>query len=718
MIDIIDGSKYLDAALAYAARGWRVIPTMKKSPRIKEWPEKASTDPDAIRSLFATYPEHDGVGVPFGRDSGIIDIECDDPQAEETLLELFDGNIPRTPTFGSTRGKHRLFRWHDQIPRQDVSVFKLGKLEFRTGGNGKGAQTVFPPSANRVWIIAPDECEPAEIPSSVIERIKARVVAIAEAKVTSKTSSKVNGTRHPSTHSGPLDIIDRARRYLAAIPPAINGQGGHPQTFLAAQHLVRGFELSDQDSFDLLSEWNRSCEPPWSDAELRHKIQSARTAGDTVDWGAHLQQDRPHGTNGTPPAFTRRTAGELIRAFPNLRPSIIEGLIRRGETMNVIAPPKTGKSWLSMGLGLSIVSGRKWLGKFWTTTRGKVMIVDNELHEETSAHRLPEIADAMGIQPEEYSARLEIVNLRGELMDLNRLAAHLLDIGPGEFDLFILDAMYRFTPAGNDENSNADVARLYNTLDAVAGKLGSAFCCIHHTSKGVQGGKSITDTGSGAGSQSRAADCHLVMRQHEEDGAVVVEAAVRSFAPMTPFCMRWNFPVWTPADDLDPKDLRQERPRKAKGSATESGESSEDARQQRDQEARQKVLDAYATFLAGETINSLRDAAGMSGAVFGPINSALIREGLVEACTVQKSRREFDGFRLVTRSLGHSDKTLFSVSESELSDMGLAHRRTSVPPLGDAVRPTMSQPSDARPVCQSEREGLSESESDQWGTVA
>ena len=293
------GSKYLDAALAYAARGWRVIPTMKKTPRIKEWPEKASTDSDAIRRLFATYPQHDGVGIRFGEDSGIIDIECDDPEAEATLLELFDGSIPRTPTFGSTRGKHRLFRWHDQIPRQDVSVFKLGKLEFRTGANGKGAQTVFPPSAKRAWIISPDECEPAEIPDSVIERIKARVVAIAEAKTTSKTNSKANGTRHQSTHSSPLDIIDCARRYLAAIPSAVSGEGGHPKTFLAAQHLVRGFELSDQNAFDLLAEWNRACEPPWTDDELRHKIQSARTDGNTVAIGEHLRDSRARRLNGS-----------------------------------------------------------------------------------------------------------------------------------------------------------------------------------------------------------------------------------------------------------------------------------------------------------------------------------------------------------------------------------------------------------------------------------
>jgi len=45
------------------------------------------------------------------------------------------------------------------------------------------------------------------------------------------------------------------------------------------------------------------------------------------------------------------------------------------------------------------------------------------------------------------------------------------------------------------------------------------------------------------------------LRRHREDGAVVVDAAVRSWPPIVPRCMRWQFPVWVAADDLDPEDL-------------------------------------------------------------------------------------------------------------------------------------------------------------------
>jgi hypothetical protein len=66
----------------------------------------------------------------------------------------------------------------------------------------------------------------------------------------------------------------------------------------------------------------------------------------------------------------------------------------------------------------------------------------------------------------------------------------------------------------------------------------------------------------GAGSQSRATDTHLVLRPHEQDGCVVLDAAVRSWPPVAPLCLRWEFPVWLPDNTLDPAALRQERPRR------------------------------------------------------------------------------------------------------------------------------------------------------------
>lgn len=77
-----------------------------------------------------------------------------------------------------------------------------------------------------------------------------------------------------------MDTIERARRYLRKLPPAIAGSGGHDATFKAASVLAVGFALDDVDALALLNEWNvSSCSPPWSETELRHKIKSALGAG-------------------------------------------------------------------------------------------------------------------------------------------------------------------------------------------------------------------------------------------------------------------------------------------------------------------------------------------------------------------------------------------------------------------------------------------------------
>ena len=75
------------------------------------------------------------------------------------------------------------------------------------------------------------------------------------------------------------DRVERAQRYVAAVPPAVMGQHGDLLTFRVCCRLVRGFALTDTDAVRVLSEWNDRCQPPWSDRELRDKLRRARRYG-------------------------------------------------------------------------------------------------------------------------------------------------------------------------------------------------------------------------------------------------------------------------------------------------------------------------------------------------------------------------------------------------------------------------------------------------------
>ena len=287
----------------------------------------------------------------------------------------------------------------------------------------------------------------------------------------------------------------------------------------------------------------------------------------------------------------------LISDNPRLGEPIIDGVLRKGETGNIIADPKRGKSWLAYGLALSICIGDKWLGTF-DCVASRVLIIDNELAPATLAHRIPAAADAMAIRLRDYADRLDVLSLRGRLVDLYGIARLLEAIEPGRYGLVILDALYRALPVGTSENDNAEMAMLFNTIDKITSRLNCGWVNIHHAGKGEQGGKSVVDVGAGAGSQARAADSHLILRPHEEDGAVVLEAAVRSFPPVEPLPMRFTFPIWAVDEALDPKKVRG---RLTKQEQRQTG---------KDQEGTEKLYSALAGGRA--TVRVLRGRTGLS----------------------------------------------------------------------------------------------------------
>jgi len=251
---------------------------------------------------------------------------------------------------------------------------------------------------------------------------------------------------------------------------------------------------------------------------------------------------------------------DLVKTFPVLRPPVIHGLLRQGETMNVISASKMGKSWLTTALALCLATGRPWIG--YETDPGSVLILDNELHGETIAGRIPKVAGALDIDFEAVADKVFVENLRGRLQNIFVMESYFRALRPEQYKLIVLDAFYRFLPRNSDENDNGTMANIYNAIDGYADYLRCSFVLIHHSTKGIQSGKAVTDVGAGAGAQSRATDTHLILRAHEEPNAVVLDAAVRSFPPVLPKCLRWTFPIWAPADDLDPALLKPERPRR------------------------------------------------------------------------------------------------------------------------------------------------------------
>ena len=254
----------------------------------------------------------------------------------------------------------------------------------------------------------------------------------------------------------------------------------------------------------------------------------------------------------TPTRLATTSLESLPAKFPKPRGIVVEGLIRRGDVVNLVGGPKARKSFLVMQLALCVASGIPFLGR--ATTQGRVLLIDNELRGDDLARRAQAMASAMGLDWH-TTANIETMLLRGQLADLNTIKAAVAKVPAGTFSLIVVDALYKTLPKGTDENSNSDITAAYITLDGIAEGQDCASVVVHHTSKGTQHAKAVSDMGAGAGAQSRSADVHLVLRDHEDADTVVLAAVVRSQRPVDPICIQFMHPLWRVAPDKNPGSI-------------------------------------------------------------------------------------------------------------------------------------------------------------------
>jgi len=111
------------------------------------------------------------------------------------------------------------------------------------------------------------------------------------------------------------DKITAAKAYVAKLPHAVSGDGGHPATYRTASILAHGFALDFSDAWQILQDWNLThCSPPWSEKELRHKLNDAYVKAHDKPRGWIIKgRERQVGSNGRFVLDTSKIA-ELVDA--------------------------------------------------------------------------------------------------------------------------------------------------------------------------------------------------------------------------------------------------------------------------------------------------------------------------------------------------------------------------------------------------------------------
>jgi hypothetical protein len=178
----------LALALAYAARGWRVFPIgvgRKSPPAVKDWENRATTDPERITRAWSTAPFN--VGIACGP-SKLVVIDLDKPKPGQEpppayrkpgindgadvlamLCDALDQPFPATYAVRTASGGlHLYFTAPAGVPLHNTAK-RLGWL-IDTRANG-GYAVAAGSVVNRRPYEVLCECEPEPLPAWLTERL-------------------------------------------------------------------------------------------------------------------------------------------------------------------------------------------------------------------------------------------------------------------------------------------------------------------------------------------------------------------------------------------------------------------------------------------------------------------------------------------------------------------------------------------------------------------
>lgn len=170
-------------------------------------------------------------------------------------------------------------------------------------------------------------------------------------------------------------------------------------------------------------------------------------------------------------------------------------LLRKGSRIALIGPPKTAKSFFVIQLGLSVATGKEFLGM--ETERSNVLYVNFEIAEEMLQRRLQDSVSELGIEPPSNFVTATVRNIalekdsgREQLADVIASAG----LEHGTPDLVILDP--RRNSMESDENQSEILTAWCANVDSLRDEFGFTTLIVHHVGKSTNGvgrGSSVFD---------------------------------------------------------------------------------------------------------------------------------------------------------------------------------------------------------------------------------
>jgi hypothetical protein len=257
---------------------WSVVDRPPRMSHVRDWMQRLTT---GLGDEF-NWAFHLGLSRVV-----VIDVDPRNGGDESwAALAAQHGDIPATPVDRvQTRGWHGWFRMPAEgvLPEHPRTVDLAPGVELKWGAG----YVLGPPSVHRcghpyLWDEgrAPWEIDFAPLPEWIAGHVRSLIVERDRLRTQRDADSTLYAQpvgRDPYRDDEVLSR--RIRGYLAKVPPAVSGQNGSRRTSRVATLLVIGFGLSISDALPYMREWNWGCQPPWSDEELRRKLEWADGQG-------------------------------------------------------------------------------------------------------------------------------------------------------------------------------------------------------------------------------------------------------------------------------------------------------------------------------------------------------------------------------------------------------------------------------------------------------
>ena len=252
------------------------------------------------------------------------------------------------------------------------------------------------------------------------------------------------------------------------------------------------------------------------------KTAAISADGSTLKMFSTTLCEGPSEPERTPPPIL--DFGALKSGYPDVPPPLVDGLLRRGETMLVFGKPKVQKSLRMLSLAAAVADGREWAG--FRCDKAKVLVIDNETHPAILADRFAKICGKSGAAAEGVDF-LPVWDRDYSVEDMMRDAPHLAGYG-----LIIFDILARGLPEWcESESDNRQCAKVWSCVQKTAAATGAAVVVVHHARKSTTA--DIVSDPSGAGWTRYASTVASLSKKTNQPG-VWLEAVCRSFASPQP----------------------------------------------------------------------------------------------------------------------------------------------------------------------------------------